>query len=122
MGGRGGGGGAGLDRHVYALDAATGVPRWPKPFAAKAPIRAQPALAGGVLVVADQDGDVYGLDPATGQERWPSIALGSGVLANPLVMGNEVFLSASNGNLLRVDAETGSFSQVFLLPRVTGRR
>jgi outer membrane protein assembly factor BamB len=67
-------------------------------------------------VVADQDGYVYGLDPATGQERWPSIALESGVLANPLVMDNEVFLSARNGNLLRVDAETGSFSLVASAP------
>jgi outer membrane protein assembly factor BamB len=101
-----------LDHHVYAVDATNGAPRWPKSFAAKAPIRAQPALAGGVLVVEDNDGDVYGLDPATGEERWPSIALTSGVLANPLVMNSEVFLSASNGNLLRVDAETGSFTQV----------
>jgi len=106
----------GLDHQVYALDAATGEPRWAKPFPAKAPIRAQPALAGGALVVADQDGYVYGLDPATGQERWPSIALESGVLANPLVMDNEVFLSARNGNLLRVDAETGSFSLVASAP------
>jgi len=106
----------GLDRHVYALDAATGEPRWPKPFPAKAPIRARAALAGGVLVVADHDGHVYGLDPATGQERWPFIALGSGVLANPLVMDNEVFLSARNGDLMRVDAETGSSSLVAASP------
>ena len=101
-----------LDHNVYALDAATGEPRWSKPFAAKAPIRAQPALAGGVLVVADHDGHVFGLDPTNGQERWPFIALASGVLANPLVIDNGVFLSAQNGNLLRVDAQTGSFSQV----------
>ncbi len=106
----------GLDHQVYALDAATGEPRWSSPFAAKAPVRARPALAGGVLVVAEQDGQVYGLDPATGQERWPSIALDSGVLANPLVMDNEVFLSARNGDLLRVDAETGSFSLVASAP------
>jgi serine/threonine-protein kinase len=106
----------GLDHHVYALDAATGEPRWPKPFPAMAPIRARPALTSGVLVVADHDGHVYGLDPATGQELWPSIALGSGVLANPLVMDNEVFLSARNGDLMRVDAETGSSSLVAAAP------
>jgi serine/threonine-protein kinase len=106
----------GLDHHVYAVDAATGEARWARPFAAKAPIRAQPALVAGVLVVADQDGDVYGLDPTTGQERWPSIALGSGVLANPLVMDNGVFLSARNWNLLRVDAETGRSSLVAAAP------
>jgi outer membrane protein assembly factor BamB len=106
----------GLDHHVYALDASTGEPRWPQPFSAKAPIRAQPALAGGVLVVADENGDVYGLDPATGQERWPSIVLGAGALANPLVAGNEVLLSARNWSLLRVDAQAGSFSQMQVLP------
>jgi serine/threonine-protein kinase len=106
----------GLDHHVYALDAGTGEPRWPEPFLGKAPIRARPALAGGVVVVADHDGYVYGLDPATGQERWPSIALESGVLANPLVVDNEVFLSARNGDLLRVDAETGSSSLVAAAP------
>jgi eukaryotic-like serine/threonine-protein kinase len=102
----------GLDHHVYALDAATGEPHWGKPFAAKVPIRAQPAMAGGTLVVVDQDGDVYGLDPATGEERWPSIVLGSGVLASPLVMNNEVLMSTRDWKLLRVDAQAGSFSQV----------
>jgi outer membrane protein assembly factor BamB len=106
----------GLDQHVYALDAAAGEPRWPKPFSAKAPIRARPALAGGVLVVADQDGHVYGLDPATGQEHWPSIALASGVLANPLIVNNEVLLSTRNWSLLRVDAQAGSFSQMLPAP------
>jgi outer membrane protein assembly factor BamB len=102
----------GLDHHVYAVDAATGEPRWSKPFVAKAPIRAQPAMAGGTLVVADQNGNVYGLDPATGEERWPSVLLGSGVLANPLVMNNEVLVSTRDWKLLRVDAQAGSFSQV----------
>jgi outer membrane protein assembly factor BamB len=106
----------GLDHHVYALDAATGEPRWPKAFAAKAPIRAQPVIAGGVLVVADEDGNVYGLDPTSGQERWPSIALTSGVLANPLVMDSEVLMSTRNWSLVKVDAQAGSFSQVLPAP------
>jgi outer membrane protein assembly factor BamB len=102
----------GLDHHVYALDAASGEARWGKPFAAKASVRAQPALAGGTLVVADEKGNVYGLDPATGEERWPSIVLGSNVLANPLVMNNEVLMSTRDWKLLSVDPQAGSFSQV----------
>jgi serine/threonine-protein kinase len=106
----------GLDQRVYALDAATGDPRWPEPFRAQGPVRSRPALVSGVLVVADRDGQVYGLDPDTGQERWSPITLESGVLANPLVVDNEVFLSARNGDLLRVDAEAGSFSLVAAAP------
>jgi len=105
-----------LDRHVYALDAASGGARWSKAFAAKAPIRARPVLVGDVLVVADSDGNVYGLDPATGEERWPSVVLQSGVLANPLVRDNEVLLSARNRDLLRVDVQTGSSSLVVAAP------
>ena len=102
----------GLDHKVYALDAATGEERWPQPFRAKGPIRARPALAAGVLIVADNAGDVYGLDPSTGEERWPPITLDAGVLANPLVVDNDVFLSTRGGDLLRVDAEAGSSTLV----------
>jgi outer membrane protein assembly factor BamB len=106
----------GLDHRLYALDAATGGERWPQPLRAKGPIRARPALAAGVLIVTDNAGDVYGLDPATGEERWPAITLQSGVLANPVVVGNDVYLSTRGGELLRVDAAAGSSTVVAPLP------
>lgn len=105
-----------LDHRLYALDAATGKPQWSSPFRAEGPIRARPALAAGVLMVADREGNVYGLDPATGKESWSAVVLESGILANPLVVGNEVFLSARNGELLRVDAETGGLGRVAAAP------
>jgi outer membrane protein assembly factor BamB len=106
----------GLDHRLYALDAATGEQRWPQPFRAKGPIRARAALAAGVLIVADNAGDVYGLDPTSGEERWPSITLDAGVLANPLVVDNDVYLSTRGGDLLRVDAKAGSSTLVAPAP------
>jgi outer membrane protein assembly factor BamB len=105
-----------LDHRLYALDAATGGQHWSQAFHAKAPIRARPALAAGVLIVADNSGEVYGLDPATGEQRWSPITLNAGVLANPLVVGNDVYLSTRGGELLRVDAAAGSSTLVAPLP------
>jgi outer membrane protein assembly factor BamB len=70
----------------------------------------------GVLVVADREGNIYGLDPATGKESWSAVIPESGMLANPLVMDNEVFLTARNGDLWRVDGETGGLARVAAAP------
>jgi outer membrane protein assembly factor BamB len=72
---------------VYALDAASGQPRWTRDLGAvitsgcggddKPGIWASAAVAGGTLYVAAPDGAVHALDPATGADRW------TGHVANP---------------------------------------
>lgn len=94
-----------LDHKVYALDAASGELRWSQEL--EAPVRSSPVLAGGVLVIVDREGNIYGLAPAEGATLYGPIWLQSDVLADPLLLGDEVLLSTTDGKLLRVDPETG---------------
>jgi serine/threonine-protein kinase len=50
---------------VYALDAATGTPRWT--HATNGLIRSSPAVVDGIVYIGSDDKKVYALDAATGQ-------------------------------------------------------
>jgi outer membrane protein assembly factor BamB len=56
------------DRHVYALDAATGMLRWK--FTTGDVVHASPTVAGGVVYVGSWDRFLYALDARTGALRW----------------------------------------------------
>jgi len=103
-----------LDGRVYALNLQTGRPAWEKPFQTvpESPIRSGPALAGGVLVVADRQGMVYGLSPDDGSLKWGPILLNKAVLADPELLGQEVVISAQGGDLFRLDPSNGSLQAV----------
>jgi outer membrane protein assembly factor BamB len=98
-----------LAGQVYALDAGSGEMRWQGAFKAVAEIRAAAALVGKTLVVADSEGNIYGLDAASGSEQWAEMA-GSGVLADLLVAGGKVYVSANSGDVLTVAPSDGSIS------------
>ena len=59
---------AASDRKVYALDAATGRPRWT--YTTGGAVTSGPAVAGGTVYVGSYDRKVYALDAATGRPRW----------------------------------------------------
>jgi outer membrane protein assembly factor BamB len=94
-----------LDHRLYALDADTGEERWRQEL--EAPVRASAVLAGGVVIAVDRDGNLYGVDPSDGEEVYGPIWLESDVLADPLLVGEEVLLSSTGGELLRIQPETG---------------
>lgn len=56
------------DRHVYALDAATGALRWK--FETGEAVHATPAVAGGRVYVGSFDAWFYALDAKTGALAW----------------------------------------------------
>lgn len=60
------------DSNVFAIDATTGQPLWPEPFAAANPIWGPMAYADGNLYVAGMDGNIYAIDAeaGTGNGRW----------------------------------------------------
>ena len=73
--------GAGLTpdkkEHVWALDAATGKPKWSTPFAPGAPDsgvgagpRSTPTVSGGVVYALGTAGRLAALDAATGKLLW----------------------------------------------------
>jgi serine/threonine-protein kinase len=53
-----------LDKKVYALDAATGTPRWK--YATSKPIQSSPAVVDGIVYIGSFE-KVYALEAATGQ-------------------------------------------------------
>ena len=58
---------ASMDKHLYAVDLATGKEKWK---AKLGPMRASPAVADGRVVVGDVEGKVHAVDAATGKELW----------------------------------------------------
>lgn len=68
-------------------------------------VRAAPAVAGEMVVVATAAGDVVGLDAATGTRRWRT-ELPPGIVA--LVgSGTRAFLLSEEGDLLALEATSG---------------
>jgi outer membrane protein assembly factor BamB len=81
---------------VYALDAATGAVAWTTP--AGGPVVAEPALAGGTLVVPTTAGSLVALDAATGGPLW-SAPLGAASQVQPAIAGGAVFTGADDGSV-----------------------
>jgi hypothetical protein len=108
---------ASFDSHIYALDPATGLPKWS--FATNDHIYSSPALeqdARGrttAIFVASADGSVYELSPS-GQLLW---AYDTGdVIRSSLVLGpappgeqrDVLYFGAGDGTLYALNADTGT--------------
>ncbi|OEJ36542.1 PQQ-binding-like beta-propeller repeat protein [Streptomyces agglomeratus] len=57
------------DMKVYALDAATGTPRWTHTTGGA--VCSSPAVVDGIVYIGSYDKKVYALDAATGQNGAP---------------------------------------------------
>jgi len=68
----------------------------------------QPAVAGGVVYAASQDGRVYAFDAASGAELdgWP-VDLGSASGSAPAVVDGVVYVGDDDGRLHAIDATSG---------------
>lgn len=101
------------DRHIYALDAATGALRWS--FATGDVVHASPAVADGVVYIGSWDRNLYALDAATGHERWryttgndTTIYNQIGIASSAAVVDGLVFVGGRDGHFHVVDAKTGT--------------
>ena len=98
-----------FDAKLYALDAATGTPRWT--FPTRDHIYASPALGGDTVYIASTDGSVYAVDAATGKQRW-RYDTGDPVRSSPVLgkdpAGGEIlYVGSSDGRLYALDAQNG---------------
>ena len=98
-----------LGGSVYAIDVATGREIWKfHQLNVDLQFRSQPALLGGMLVVADSDGALRGLDPATGAQRWERNLNDTRLLADPLVLNSRLLFVTRDGELLLVNPADGT--------------
>jgi polyvinyl alcohol dehydrogenase (cytochrome) len=89
--------------------------KWAFGFPGVLAARAQPAVAGGRLFVASENGTVYALDPKTGCTYWTFRAQASARSAMTVgpykaasgATRNAVYFGDSKANAYAVDAETG---------------
>ena len=100
------------DGNLYALDAATGEPRWT--FRTGNVVHASPAFADGIVFVGSWDGDFYAVDAKTGAEKWrfhggqdPAIHNQVGFQSSPAVVDGVVYVGCRDANLYAIDAATG---------------
>jgi outer membrane protein assembly factor BamB len=103
-----------LDHNVYALSAGNGTMVWPKPFDAGGLVKASPVIAGGVLVVASEEGKVYGLDLKTGEKKWEFDNIKAKVLSPLDTAGGVVYINSQDNKLYALNGLTGS--QVWAVP------
>ena len=95
------------DRHLYALDAATGEMLWS--FETGDVIRSTPTVTGGAVYFGSNDNHVYALDAQTGGLLW-SHDTGNWVQYSPVVSGGAVYIGAAGGgghSIHALDAASG---------------
>jgi outer membrane protein assembly factor BamB len=100
------------DGRVYALDAASGLPRWA--FDTGEVVHASPAVAQGLVVVGSWNGRLYGLDARTGAERWrfqagvdPLIFNQQGFQSSPVIHEGRVFVGCRDAHLYALELASG---------------
>ena len=100
------------DRHVYAVDAQTGVLQWS--FETQGVVHASPAIANNTVYIGSWDSYLYALDAGTGQEKWrfksgddPVIHNQVGFQSSPAVVDGTVYVGCRDGHVYAVDAATG---------------
>ncbi|MEU8034594.1 serine/threonine-protein kinase [Streptomyces sp. NPDC049099] len=104
----------GTDKKVYALDAATGTPRWTHTtgsiwrfFLTFSLAASSPAVVDGTVYIGSWDKRVYALDAATGTPHWTHTT-GGGVQSSPAVMDGTVYIGSNDNKVYALDAATGT--------------
>jgi polyvinyl alcohol dehydrogenase (cytochrome) len=89
--------------------------KWAFGYSGVSAARAQPALAGGRLFVASENGEVHALDPKTGCSHWTfkaNAGVRTGLSVGPYktasASGQAVFFGDTRATAYAVDAQTGA--------------
>lgn len=79
------------DRHLYAVEVATGRERWR--LVTGRGISASPAIAGDTVYITSEDGYLYAVDLASGGERW-RLDLGLPSASSPAIDGETLYVGS----------------------------
>lgn len=90
-----------FDQHVYAINADTGAQVWRSERLAGW-IWCDPLVVDGNVLVGDVKGGFYALDTRNGSLRWRS-QVGGAIRAQPVVVGDSIYIVASDTYLYRFD-------------------
>ncbi|WP_131770692.1 PQQ-binding-like beta-propeller repeat protein [Candidatus Protofrankia californiensis] len=92
------------DRHLYAIDAVTGLERWR--YQTGDAVTSSPAVADGTVYVGCNDTYLHAVNTATGLRRW-RFDTGAAMHSSPTVVDELVYIGCRDHNLYAVDTVTG---------------
>ncbi|HEX2079542.1 MAG TPA: PQQ-binding-like beta-propeller repeat protein, partial [Longimicrobium sp.] len=102
------------DRHLYALDVATGAEAWRRQCTqrsfAYSPAIGGPAVGGGRVYVPSNDNVLHAFDAATGESRWTYTSPGDKVgYSSPALVGDRIYAGClgAAGEVRCIAAEDG---------------
>jgi len=85
-----------------------------------------PTLDGDTLFYADLSGNVYSLDIPSGSQNWGAIQPDGPIVANPLVMGDQIYFATEEGSFFALDRDGKTLWQkttggkIYTTPVVSG--
>jgi outer membrane protein assembly factor BamB len=95
------------DGFAYALDAATGAPRWQLSVGLASPFAPQPVAGDSTVLVVDaRHDDLLRLDAGTGKLIWRQ-KLGEPLESPPLVLGEQLYQLLPSGSLVVMALKSG---------------
>jgi outer membrane protein assembly factor BamB len=97
---------AALDKHVYAVDVETGLPRWPS-VETGGFVFAAPSISDGIVLLAVTDGRLVALNLTDGSQRW-EVRLNGTLSASPLVVKGTVVEATESGEVAALALDNGA--------------
>ena len=93
------------DGFLYALDLATGAPRWK--YNAGAPISSSPTVLAGLVLFGDQDGGFHAVSVASGKKAW-SFKAEAEIISSANVWNDRLVFGSYDGNVYCLAVGAGS--------------
>ena len=97
----------GSDNKFYALDLATGTPKWAFHGAASFAYSSA-TYKDGVIYVGNIDGYVYALNAVNGRVLWRTQICTTGIESDAVIVDNTVYVGTNDDEMIALDARTGA--------------